>query len=136
MELKLNLIYNKMKKITAIFLLLLLLGCVREEDLTVPESNIEVPEALIIDELQGIKLENIVVYERVAMNVKLPTDGTYRIKIKHGLNSELISQERIQGKEGDNILKVYVSALEKSSYRLELTKDNHELIGVTVFSKF
>ena len=42
------------------------------------------------------------------MNVKLPDIGKYRIKIRHGLNNDLISQEIICLKEGDNILKVYV----------------------------
>lgn len=123
-----------MKKIFSLLVLLLVISCVRDDEF-ITNPITEVPEALVIDDLQGIKLENIIVYDRVFMNVKLPIDGTYRIKIKHGLNSELISQEVIQGKEGDNILKVYVNALEQSSYRLELTNYNHELIGVTVFSK-
>ena len=50
------------------------------------------------------------------MNVKLPLDGKYRIKIEYSLNNELISQEMIDGNEGDNLLKVYVSSLEKRIY--------------------
>ena len=114
-----------MKKILIILSLIILTGCSNEEDFLVVDPNQEVPESLIIDDLIGIKLENSVVYERVAMNVKLPEDGVYRVKIRHGLNNELISQEKVNGKEGDNILKVYVSALEKSSYKLELTTENH-----------
>ena len=76
--------------------------------------NQEVPESLVIKDLIGIKLENTIVSDRVSMNVKLPLDGKYRIKIRHGLNNELISQERLEVKEGDNILKVYVASLEKS----------------------
>ena len=68
------------------------------------------------------------------MNVKLPEAGTYRVKIRHGMNNELISQEKVTGKEGDNILKVYVSALDKSAYKLELTTENHVVIGRTGFS--
>ena len=69
---------------------------------------------MVIKDLIGIKLENTIVSDRVSMNVKLPEFGTYRIKIRHGLNNELISQERLEVKEGDNILKVYVASLEKS----------------------
>ena len=123
-----------MKKLISILVLLLVLGCVRDEEFII-DSVVETPDVLFISELQGIKLASSIVSDRVAMNVKLPADGVYRIKIKHGLNNELISQEKIQGKEGDNILKVYVNALEKSSYRLELSTENHELIGVTAFSK-
>jgi len=124
-----------MKKIITIFLLILSVSCAKDEELIILQPDQEVPQSLVIDELQGLKLENLNVSSEVAMNVKLPSDGIYRIKIKHGLNSELISQEKIQGKEGDNILKVYVNTLEVSSYRLELTNENHQLIGVTVFSK-
>lgn len=123
-----------MKKLISILVLLLVLGCVRDDELII-DPVVETPDVLFIGELQGIKLASAIVSERVAMNVKLPSDGIYRIKIKHGLNNELISQEKIQGKEGDNILNVYVNALEKSSYRLELSTENHELIGATAFSK-
>ena len=123
-----------MKKLISILVLLLVLGCVRDDEFII-DPVVETPDILFINELQGIKLASSIVSDRVAMNVKLPVDGVYRIKIKHGLNNELISQEKIQGKEGDNILKVYVNALEKSSYRLELSTENHELIGVTAFSK-
>ena len=50
------------------------------------------------------------------------------------MNNELISQERVTGREGDNILKVYVSALDKSSYMLELTNEFHVVIGRTAFT--
>lgn len=124
-----------MKKILSILALILIVGCSQDEDFIIVEENQEVPQALIIDDLQGIKLESLNISSEVAMNIKLPSSGTYRVKIKHGLNNELISQEKIQGKEGDNILKVYVNSLEKSSYKLEVTKENNELIGVTAFSK-
>jgi hypothetical protein len=124
-----------MKKIITIFLLILSVSCAKDEELIILQPDQEVPQSLVIDEVQGLKLENLNVSSEVAINVKLPSDGIYRIKIKHGLNSELISQEKIQGKEGDNILKIYVNTLEVSSYRLELTDENHQLIGVTVFSK-
>jgi|TARA_R100000479_G_scaffold162459_1_gene100538 hypothetical protein len=122
-----------MKKFIALLIVLTLTSCVRDEDFII-EPVTEVPEALVIDDLVGIKLESSIVSERVAMNVKLPEEGVYRIKIRHGMNNELISQERVTGKEGDNILKVYVSALDKSSYMLELTNEFHVVIGRTAFT--
>jgi hypothetical protein len=122
-----------MKKLIISLVLLTLLGCVRDEVLMV-EPIQEVPEALTIDELVGIKLENNIVTERVAMNVKLPEDGVYRIKIRHSMTNDLISQERITGTEGDNILKVYVYTLDKSGYKLELTSESHTVIGRTSFT--
>lgn len=122
-----------MKKFIALLIVLTLTSCVRDEDFII-EPVTEVPEALVIDDLVGIKLESSIVSERVAMNVKLPEEGVYRIKIRHGMNNELISQERVTGREGDNILKVYVSALDKSSYMLELTNEFHVVIGRTAFT--
>ena len=125
-----------MKKVLSLLALILILGCAQDEEFIVVDENQEVPEALFIQDLVGVKLASAIVSDRVAMNVKLPSDGVYRVKIRHSMTNELISQERLTGKEGDNILKVYVNTLEKSSYKLELTKEDHTTIGITVFSKF
>ena len=124
-----------MKKILILISLIVLRGCMKDEDFIIgPDPVDEVPAALVIDDLVGIKLQSNIVTERVGMNVKLPEAGTYRVKIRHGMNNELISQEKVTGKEGDNILKVYVSALDKSAYKLELTTEDHVVIGRTAFS--
>lgn len=124
-----------MKKILILISLIALTGCMKDEDFIIgPDPVDEVPAALVIDDLVGIKLQSNIVTERVGMNVKLPEAGTYRVKIRHGMNDELISQEKVTGKEGDNILKVYVSALDKSAYKLELTTEDHVVIGRTAFS--
>lgn len=124
-----------MKKILILISLIALTGCIKDEDFIIgPDPVDEVPAALVIDDLVGIKLQSNIVTERVGMNVKLPEAGTYRVKIRHGMNNELISQEKVTGKEGDNILKVYVSALDKSAYKLELTTEDHVVIGRTAFS--
>jgi hypothetical protein len=124
-----------MKKILILISLIALSGCVKDDDFIIgPDPVDEVPSALVIDDLVGIKLQSNIVTERVGMNVKLPEAGTYRVKIRHGMSNDLISQEKVTGKEGDNILKVYVSALDKSAYKLELTTENHVVIGRTGFS--
>lgn len=125
-----------MKKLISILALFLVLGCTQDEEFIVIDENQEVLEALFIEGLVGIKLSSSIVSDRVAMNIKLPSDGAYRVKIRHSMTNELISQEKLIGKEGDNILKVYVNTLENSSYKLELTKENHIVVGVTLFSKF
>lgn len=123
-----------MKKLLIILSLIAITGCVKDDSFIIEPNPIdEIPSALIIDDLVGIKLESNIVTERVGMNVKLSEAGTYRVKIRHGMNDELISQEKVTGKEGDNILKVYVSALERSAYKLELTTENHVIVGRTAF---
>ena len=120
-----------MKKIISVFLMIMLVGCVRDELQDIyPQSFI--PENLKIEEPIGLKLESIFVNDKVSINVKLPQDGTYRIKIRN-ISNELVSQERLTAKEGDNILSIYTKSLSKSSYTVELTKDDHTVLGRTVF---
>lgn len=120
-----------MKKVLILLSLVLLMGCMKDDDILSPIDNVvEVPESLTIDDLQGIKVESTIVTDEVKMNIKLPYTGTYRVKIRD-IAKELISQEKLEANEGDNILKVYVSSLENDGYTLELTNDNHEVIGIT-----
>jgi hypothetical protein len=120
-----------MKKLLTLLVLLTLTSCMKD-DIMEPIFVSEVPDTLLMDELVGIKLENTIVSNEVRMNVKLPNDGTYRVKIRDIKNS-LISQEKLTAQEGDNILSVYTSSLDKSSFTLELTDVNHNVIGRTVF---
>jgi len=118
-----------MKKILTLLSLILVMGCYQDDDLVTLYPDQEVPQSLEIKELIGIKLENTIVTDRVAMNVKLPLDGKYRIKIRQGITNELISQEMITAGEGDNLLKVYVASLEKSGYMIQLTDEFHNVLG-------
>tara|TARA_A200000159_G_scaffold143452_1_gene147653 strand:+ start:503 stop:874 length:372 start_codon:yes stop_codon:yes gene_type:complete len=120
-----------MKKLLTLLVLLTLTSCMKD-DIMEPVFVSEVPDALLMDELVGIKLENTIVSSEVRMNVKLPNDGTYRVKIRD-IDNSLISQEKLTAQEGDNILSVYTSSLDKSSFTLELTDVNHNVIGRTVF---
>ena len=120
-----------MKKLLTLFTLLLLTSCVKDEILE-PIFLSEVPESLEISDIQGIKLESTIVSSEVRMNIKLPSDGKYRVKIKDIAN-KLISQEELTAKEGDNILSVYTSRLDKSSFTLELVNSNNKVLGRAVF---
>jgi len=120
-----------MKKVLILLSLVLLIGCMKDDDILSPIDNVvEVPESLVIGDLQGIKVESTIVTNEVKMNIKLPYTGTYRVKIRD-ISKQLISQEKLEAKEGDNILKVYVSSLQNDGYTLELTDDNHDIIGIT-----
>jgi hypothetical protein len=116
-----------MKKLIPFILLLIAIGCSQDEPF-VDEISIEIPKSLEINDTVGMKTESIIVEEEVNINVKLPYSGQYRIKIRD-IAGTLISQELIIAKTGNNLLKVYVSTLPKSSYRLELTDNEHKVIG-------
>lgn len=116
-----------MKKILSLLLILIVLGCAQEEPY-IEEVSINIPKALEIKELVGLKIESVIVKEEVRMNVKLPYSGEYRVKVRD-IEGNLISQEIILANQGNNLLKVYVNTLPNSSYKLELTDLNHELLG-------
>ena len=117
-----------MRKILLLLSLTILMGCY-QEDIIEQFPDADIPQSLQIKELIGIKLESTIVTDRVSMNVKLPLDGKYRVKIRHGINNELISQEMITASEGDNLLKVYVASLDKSGYMIQLTDEFHNVLG-------
>ena len=121
-----------MKKILFISFLisLKLTSCIKDE-IYEPIVN-EVPQSLQIAAIQGIKLESTIVTDEVKMNVKLPYDGTYRIRIRD-IGRRLVSQEELLAKAGDNILKVYVKSLPKDGYTIELVNSSNEILGLTSF---
>lgn len=122
-----------MKKIIILALFTIFLSCTQEEYIIdeIPNPPIELLE---IQELQGLKLESYIVEKQVRINIKLPSEGKYRIKM-YNFVGDLVSQEKIQGKEGDNILNIYVSALPKGSYTVKLQTIDNQLIGEELFSK-
>lgn len=88
-----------------------------------------IPEQLMIAEPVGIKLSSNFANKAVDMNVKLDQEGNYYIKIKNNYG-RVVAKEKVNGKIGDNIFKVYTSTLPKSSYRIELYLEDNK-IGVT-----
>jgi len=119
------------KVIIGLIFLGILVGCARDE-YNVYEPNAYVPESLEIVEPVGLKLENTFVSDKVSVNAKLPSDGTYRLKIKD-IEGKLVSQEKLSAQEGDNILSIYTTSLEKSSYTVELQTEGGILLGSSVF---
>lgn len=122
-----------MKKTLLLLSLILIIGCNPDEIITpIDDTNVEIPESLVIDDIQGLKLESTIVSDEVRMNTKLPYTGIYRIKIRD-ISKQLISQEKINGNEGDNLLKVYVNSLERDGYIIELSDEGHNILGLTTF---
>jgi hypothetical protein len=122
-----------MKKIIILAMIIGFMGCSHDEFITLEPETIT-PESLVINKAVGIKLENIFVIDKVSMNVKLEDVSEVRIKLR-SIDGTLISQEKINVKQGDNILSVYTSSLNKSSYTIELTDIDHNVLGKTIFVK-
>lgn len=122
-----------MKKVLVLLGLLLVVSCFKEDTMEM-YSFVEVPENLKIIETSGVRLENYIVEDEVSINIKLPETATYRVKLLD-IESKTVSQEKIDGNQGDNILKVYVKSLPNSSYTLQVVDGNGNTMGTDLFSK-
>ena len=120
------------KLILAVFVTIVLSGCHKDD--IIPDIRQEVTPDLKIASTVGIKLQSAFVTGEVSMNVKLEGAGTVTIKI-FDISNRVVSKETVTVKEGDNILKVYTSALPPSAYRIGLYDNSGNMLGITDFNK-
>jgi hypothetical protein len=121
-----------MKKLILVALMVIgLTGCYKD-DMIQPIA--EVKEQLQIKDVVGIKLETAFVTTEVAMNVKMEVAQSVTIKI-FDISNRVVSKETMSVKAGDNILKVYTSALPSSAYRIGLFDSKNNQLGITDFNK-
>ena len=118
----------RFQKIYYTVLFTLFLACTPDYDIEI-EPYTFVPEALVIQEEVGIKLESNFATSSAKMNVKLNSSGNYYIKVLD-INGKVVAKELVNGKIGNNIFTVYTSTLPKSSYRLELFYETKK-VGTT-----
>lgn len=122
-----------MKKILLVlFGAIILVGC-RKTPINPIETVNPIAE-LKMTANAGIKLQSPFVTSEVAMNVKLETAGNVTVKILDIAN-RVVSKETMYANSGDNILKVYTTALPASAYRIALYDANGNMIGITDFNK-
>ena len=122
---------NAMKKVLAIAAILFV-GCTKVDVPTPlpPVTNAELKIASAV----GIKLQSPFVTTEVAMNVKSDVAQPVTIKI-FDISNRVVSKETVNVSVGDNILKVYTSALPPSAYRIGLFDANGNQLGITDFNK-
>ena len=121
-----------MKRILIVALMAIgLSGCYKDDLI---EPIVEVKKELQIQNAVGLKLESAFVTTEVAMNVKLETAQSVTIKI-FDISNKVVSKETVGVKAGDNILKVYTSALPTSAYRIGLFDSNGNQLGIVDFNK-
>ena len=121
-----------MKRILIVALMAIVLSGCYKDDLIQPV--VEVKKELQIQNAVGLKLESAFVTTEVAMNVKLETAQSVTIKI-FDISNRVVSKETVGVKAGDNILKVYTSALPSSAYRIGLFDSNNNQLGIADFNK-
>jgi hypothetical protein len=121
-----------MKKLFLVILITMILtGCRKEQDF-LPIT--QVSEGLKISSSIGIKLLSPFVTSEVGMNVKSETEGAVTIKI-FDISNRVVSKETVNVIVGDNLLKVYTSALPPSAYRIGFFDSKNNMLGITDFNK-
>jgi len=122
-----------MKKLGLILVTTILLSGCYKEDVILPEPQ-KLSSELEIANSVGIKLQTAFVTSEVAMNVKMETAQSVTIRI-FDIANRVVSKETVNVKAGDNVLKVYTSALPSSAYRIGLFDSNGKQLGITDFNK-
>jgi len=112
-------------------LTLTLLSCRKTNDVVLIN---QIPSELAINSVSGIKLETPFVTSQVSMNVKSEIEQTVTIKI-FDISNRVVSKSTSDVKAGDNVLKVYTSALPSSAYRIALFDNKGNQLGITDFNK-
>ena len=120
-----------MKKLLSILLLLVVFFFLKDP-MDDYEIITEVPQALQIVEPIGLKLANTFVTNKVSINAKFDKMGSYRIKIID-ISGRVVSSEKISADEGDNLLNIYTTALDKSSYQVQILDEFNNILGMESF---
>jgi hypothetical protein len=121
-----------MKKVSLVlFGLILLVGC-RKVD--IPMQPHVISDNLKISSSVGLKLETSFITNEVAMNIKSDVAQTVTVKI-FDISNRVVSKSTSKVKVGDNILRVYTSALPSSAYRIALYDVAGNMLGITDFNK-
>jgi len=122
-----------MKKVVILALVIAgFAGCTKDDVFIEPTQQVKAE--LQIANKVGIKLETAFVTSEVAMNVKSEVAQSATIKI-FDIANRVVSKEVVNVKAGDNVLKVYTSALPSSAYRIGLFDSAGNQLGITDFNK-
>ena len=111
--------------------MVIFIGCRKDTFINPP---IAVDNTLKIESAVGIKLKTQFVTTEVEMNVKVDAGQNVTVKI-FDIANRVVSKETMYINTGDNILKVYTTALPQSAYRIGLFDVNGKQLGITDFNK-
>jgi hypothetical protein len=121
-----------MKKVSLVLFGLIFLIACRKVD--VPMQPQVISDNLKISSSVGLKLETAFVTTEVAMNIK--SDVTQKVTVKiFDISNRIVSKSTSDVKVGDNILRVYTSALPSSAYRIAIYDSAGNMLGITDFNK-
>ena len=110
----------------------LLVACTK--NVTPPSPQMALSNDLKITNSIGIAIATVFVTSEVSMNVKSDASQTVTIKITD-IGNNVVSKETVNVVSGDNILKIYTSALPTAAYRIGVYDNNGKLMAITDFNK-
>ena len=122
-----------MKKIS-LFLSIATLFVACTKTVEPPSPQVALSNDLKISNSVGIKVQTPFVTTSVSMNVKSDVAQAVVIKITD-IGNTIVSKESVNVVVGDNILKIYTTALPTAAYRIALYNTNGNLLGITDFNK-
>jgi hypothetical protein len=122
-----------MKKLGLILVTFILLAGCTKHDIVAPVAPVTNAELKIANSI-GIKLQTVFVTNEVAMNIKSDVAQPITIRIID-ISNRVVSKETMNVIAGDNILKVYTTALPSSAYRIGFYDVKGNQLGITDFNK-
>ena len=122
-----------MKKVSLVLFGIIVIASCTKIDVPTPQAQV-ISDNLKISSSVGLKLETPFVTSEVAMNIKSDAAQTVTIKI-FDISNRIVSKSTSEVKVGDNILRVYTSALPSSAYRIALYDSAGNMLTITDFNK-
>jgi hypothetical protein len=110
-----------MKKII-VMLFIFLVGCTKVE-------IVPLPEVLAVDNIFSVKESSV--SNGQSLHFKLPSAGTFTLKLIDSTTSQVINREKFVGQSGENIKKIYTNSLPKGYLILVLEDINKNQLGRT-----
>ena len=120
-----------MKKVSLLLAIVTFVACSKSVP---PAPQMALSNDLKVASVVGIKVQTPFVTSEVSMNVKSDVGQTVTIKITD-IGNNVVSKENVNVIAGDNILKIYTTALPTAAYRIGLYDTNGNLLGITDFNK-
>ena len=109
-----------MKKIL-LTVFIFILGCTKPE--------IQIPDVIAASDIFSVKESSVT--NGQSIHFKLPSSGTYMLTLLDNNTGQVISREKFNGQNGENVKKIYTNSLPKGYLILVLEDNNKTQIGKT-----
>ena len=99
-----------------------LVGCTKPDIVT--------PNPIVNDNIFGVSQSSVTNGQQI--HIKLPSAGSYTLSLIDSTSSQVVSREKFNGQNGENIKKIYTNSLPKGYLILVLMDANKNQLGRTI----